>query len=196
MMLIRFKPLALVFSILLMSWAARAELYLEPYIGYGTSRVSVSNQTSQLSILKTAYVGPALGAKFGFFYDYLYLTFDFQTTFYNVSDQNSDSHLGSSNFGFGIGWDWNIPIRTFFTLDTTATLKTSTGSISGTGSRIGLSYYLDINTIISLIMQSSKGSVTDATNGTTDMSLSTTMITFSFPLEFVYPRVSWKERAR
>lgn len=65
--------------------------------------------------------------------------------------------------------------------------------ISGSGKRFALGYYLSLNALLSLEIVSHK--LSDDNSGI-DVTATQTLITFSFPIEFVYPQTSWKDKVR
>ncbi len=171
----------------LFSSLAQAEMFFEPTVGYGNGSYTAGSGSTSLDY--STFVGPSVGAKFGVFYDYLYLVADIQYSLVNAKTLTVGSSIPIYQAGFGIGIDLNIPIRLFYSMDTNSRVMAAGGSIAASGSRMSIGYYLDFNIIVGLQLSSVSGDGDDA-------SFNMKMITFSFPLEFIYPQTSWKEKTR
>ena len=189
-----FAALVLIYAI-----SAKAELFFEPYLGFGSGSMETStttgSSTTATKFSGDASIGPAVGGKVGFFYDYLYLALDMQYSLFSVEGLSTNSTYSLTRTGLGIGFDINLPLRIYYSLDTSVTLKSPNATIETSGSRFSIGYYLDLNAILSLVFATASGSSTTAT-GAVDASLNSVMLTFSFPMEYLYPEASWKERTR
>ena len=183
---------SLIFCILLISNSVFASMYFEPVVGYGfgSSKISTTSTSSA-----DAYLSPSVGFKFGYFVKYVYVVTDFRYSILNIKESPSESSPALTNMGLGIGWDWNIPIRTFIGIDFRASTTISDNSLSGSAQRFALGYYLDLDTLLSLEFISSKMSA-DVSGTDIEFTYSQTMVTFSFPIEFMYPQTSWKDKVR
>lgn len=183
---------SLIFIILLVSSLSQASMYFEPTVGYGKGSAKVST-SSELSA--DTYVSPSVGFKFGYFVDYVYLVADVRYSIINVMELPTSSSQTHTNIGVGVAWDWNLPIRTYLALDLNTNANIEGSNLRGSGTRFGLGYYLSLNTLLSVEFVSTKFTgeteVVDV-----EATYSTTMITFSFPIEFIYPQTSWKDKVR
>ncbi len=186
----------LFFILFFASSLSLGSLYFEPIVGYGKG----SANTTVLSGGTTAssnevYVSPSLGFKFGYFAEYVYLALDARYSMVNFMGGSSNSSPALTNMGLSLGWDWNLPIRTFFGFDFRADSNIYKARTTGVGQRIGIGYYLNLKTLVSLEFVNFK---TSGTAGTADIEVggSYTLLTFSFPIEFTYPETSWKDKVR
>ena len=190
---------SLVFSLVFSTFfpiSSFANMYFEPLVGYGLGSSSLSIEgASTTSISSSSYVSPSVGFKFGYFVEYVYAVLDLRYSILNITQTSSGSSPGLTNIGLSVGWDWNLPIRTFIGIDLRASTTIAETNLSGTGTRFGIGYYLNLDTLLSLEFAKSKST---GTSGSTDVeaSISYTMITFSFPFEFNYPETSWKDKVR
>ncbi|MCB0355760.1 MAG: hypothetical protein KDD40_02075 [Bdellovibrionales bacterium] len=167
-----------------------ASMYFEPVAGYGKG-------TSDLNTAKAnTYISPSVGFKFGYFVRYVYLVGDIRYSVLNITEESSDSSPGVTSYGIGVGWDWNIPIRTFIGFDLKASTSINGNSFSGSGQRIGIGYYLSLNTLLSIEFVSQKMTFETSSSTEIDFNNSQTLLTFSFPVEFMYPQTSWKDKVR
>lgn len=67
--------------------------------------------------------------------------------------------------------------------------------MSGGGSRFAIGYYLNIETLLSLeFVKTALGGEFGSLD--IDATYSTTLVTFSFPIEFIYPQTKWKDKVR
>ncbi len=191
--MIRFS---LISCIILFSQSIFASMYFEPIVGYGNGTANITvESTSTTTTSSKSFIAPAIGFKFGYFVKYVYLVMDARYSLQSLGEATTGSTAPLTNLGVAIGWDWDIPIRTFFGMDTKADTTINGTSAPGTGSRIGLGYYINLETLVSLEFVTSKSTTTI---GTSDVSASYshTMVTFSFPFEFIYPETSWKDKIR
>ena len=164
-------------------------MYFEPVVGYGTG----SYKNSSGGGTTDSVVSPSVGFKFGYFVRYVYLVADARYTIINAKESVAEGSPALTSYGVGIGWDWNLPIRTFFGLDINSSMTVQDSKISGSGKRFALGYYLSLNALLSLEIVSHK--LSDDNSGI-DVTATQTLITFSFPIEFVYPQTSWKDKVR
>ena len=190
----------LITLILVFGWisSAQAELYFEPYIGYGYGTIKENSTTSgstSNTYDSSTIIWPSLSAKFGFFYDYIYLVADGRYSVIHTKEQTTESSIPLVNMGVGIGIDFNIPIRLFYILDTSANITVNDRATKATGSRLSIGYYINLEALISVEMMNATASIENGST-TIESKISGALLTVSFPFEFLYPRTSWKEKAR
>lgn len=167
-------------------------MYFEPIVGYGKGSTSLSATTDGSY---STYTSPSVGFKFGYFVDYVYVVTDFRYSIVNLSGLPAGSSQAQTNIGIGLGWDWNIPIRTFLGLDLRVSSNVFGTTLSGGGSRYAIGYYLNMDTLLSLeFIRAALGG--DAGSLEIDASYTTTLVTLSFPIEFLYPQTKWKDKVR
>ena len=180
--------------------------YFEPNIGYATGsyshKTSFSSGSSTPVDLKFPSSGLTGGLRFGGLYDYLYLLADTKITMMSI-DKGNNTILTGENSGFlytagaGIGYDWNIPIRTTAIIDFVNQIEAFNSTLTPSGLRLIVSYYWNLDFLINFEYQSATfsqevtaGSVTQMT----DIKFQTFFVNASFPFEFSDPKTSWKRK--
>lgn len=185
-----------IFLLFFHSSVTMASMYFEPVVGYGlgTAKTTVQSTTTSSSN-ETAYISPSIGFKFGYHVDYVYVILDARYSIINIADASIGASPSMTNLGVAVGWDWNLPIRTFIGFDIKADSLILGERTTGTGQRLGIGYYLNLNTLMSLEFVTFK---TTGSAGSVDLEMTSSysLLTFSFPLDFTYPETSWKDKVR
>lgn len=166
--------------------------YGEPILGLGrvqmdtpTALITGSTATSDSGFM------PYLGLNLGWQVDYVHILF------HGKYGRNFGDEFGDSNyneFGFGVGWEWNIPLIT--TIIYKFSGKTSVGSRDfngGTGFEFQLGYFVSEDLKASLVFSDvsyDSGTGTGSTNG---LDASFFGASLSFPMSISYPSEWWRK---
>lgn len=186
---------------LFVSQGAWATTIFEPSVSLGSGGGSITTTNATTSTNTNASVQTftgAVGFKYGIAREYMHVTGILEGHFVGGTEGNASSTTGStttsvasatqSNFlgfgGFGFGYEWNIPLRTYFIV---GAFDFDTDFLSG---GVELSYYISDSTWLGLRFINQKSQIVQRI-GTTDtqaeMSLNRVSLTLSFPIEFSYP---------
>ncbi len=164
------------------SWAGTI---FEPSVSLGSASGSISTVASDLSGQNANFSATAanFGARYGITRRYVHVTAIIEGTLWK-SDQ--DSGVEFTPFGgLGIGWEWNIPIRTYFLV---GAFEFDTDFASG---GVELSYFFSDSMWLGLRYLNMKSKLDPITIGTTDVDVEASMnlisLVLSFPFEFNYP---------
>lgn len=181
---------------------AYASMFFEPLVGYGKGTLKyseVQGSTIEDEASPPVYLSPIVGARFGYFVDYVYITADVRYGIFNVQDASTNSSPYITTMAISLGWDWNLPIRTYFNFDIRSEFDYGSVNYSGSGQRFGIGYYLNLDTLLSVEFASASASYEYTSNNVTynrDINYNYTMLVLSFPIEFIYPQTSWKNKVR
>ncbi len=171
--------LILIFLIAFWTHQSFAKTIIEPSIslGYGTGEVTIPGFASA--------EGTGTVASFGFRYGitrrYIHVTGLIEGTMFTGED--IDAEIKGFG-GIGVGWEWNIPLRTYFIA---GAYDFDTDFI---GAGVELAYLISDKFWVGLRYIDFNSEITQTTNGadlSAEVKLSTVSLVVSFPFEFNYP---------
>ena len=177
----------LIFILCMSSHWADARTIFEPSLGltYGDfqGRLNGSeNSTLAANEVQATYTSLNLGFRYGITRRYVHVTAIGEAYLTNVSGVNEPTASVNSstesqfNFGVGIGYEWNIPLRTYVI-------------IGFPYSGLELSYYISDGFLLGLKYNRLEIGFADV-----DVNVNTFGLAVSFPIEFDYPSNWFRKR--
>ena len=143
-----------------------------------SGKISGSNTISDGTEINATYSTFSTGIRYGITRRYVHVTGILEGYLVNLStDQNVNTDLQfKTNIGLGIGYEWNIPLRTYVILGS---------PFSG----VEFSYYFSESLMVGLKYSKMKFEFAGA-----DLSVNTYGVAVSFPIEFDYPDHWWRKK--
>lgn len=185
----------LVLPILFFTQTSFAKTIFEPTLSLGSATGAATVKTELLGST-TADGGGSL-ASFGFRYgitrDYIHLTGILEGMYFLPGD--SDMKANFTGFvGLGLGWEWNIPIRTYLI---TGAIEFDTDYMA---SGVELSYFISEKMWLGVRYLQYKAGVSSNISGASveaDVQANFVSVILSYPFEFNYPdhwfrKVDWE----
>jgi hypothetical protein len=127
--------------------------------------------------VKADYTSLQGGLRYGITREYIHVTVLAEGYYLNTSsDQLTTDAKFKTNLGIGVGYEWNIPIRTYITLG----FPFSSAEVS---------YYYSEKMTIGLRYTQLKVEV-----GSSKLDVNTFGVAVSFPIEFDYPNYWWRKK--
>ncbi len=174
-----------------LSSPAFADIYFEPNFGLGMGSANVSSTTVNQS---ESFTAPALGARTGVFYDYVFVGLDLKVSYLALQNDTASS-MYTGGLGVGFNSDY-FPLRVFFSLDLLNNAKIQNSNLSAFGFRGGVGYFITESIVFNFEYQTVKFSGTNQTGGALTSNLNMFSANISFPLTFKSPDTPWRERYR
>ena len=168
-----------------------AKTIFEPHLGLTRGlyqdKIAGSSDLTNGAGVEAAYTSFTLGIRYGITRRYIHVTGFAEGTFSNVDgieientttlpDQVKTGLQTLFNVGLGIGYEWNIPLRTYVLIGNNAT-------------GIDLSYYFSSGFLLGIKFNRLKTTIADF-NG----NVNTFGLAMSFPIEFEYPTNWFRKR--
>ncbi len=157
-----------------------AKTIFEPSLGLTTGQFKGSfpgSSSLQASDISVDYTTMSIGARYGITRRYIHVTGILEGNLIKMgNDAGLDSNMDlQMNYGIGIGYEWNIPLRTYVT-------------IGFPFSGVELSYYYSETFLIGLKYNRMKMEFAGV-----DLNVNTFGVAVNFPIEFSYPNHWWRK---
>ncbi len=145
--------------------------------GYA-GRITGSNTIADGTEVSTSYTNFSGGFRYGITREYIHVTAVVDGyLLMNSNDQNIDTNMEfQGNVGIGLGYEWNIPLRTYVVLGLPF-------------SSFELSYFYSESFLVGM-----KLTRMEMEFAGTEVAYNSYGLTVSFPIEFEYPTYWWRKR--
>jgi hypothetical protein len=165
------------------SLTAGARTIFEPSLSVNNGGFAGAIEGSDLladgTQIEATYSSLSGGFRYGITRDYIHVTAAVDAYLFTSTTNREDVEMNTqfvTNVGLGIGYEWNIPMRTYVI-------------IGFPFSSIELSYYLSEGFIVGL-----KATRMELEYAGADLAFNSYGLSVSFPIEFDYPTYWWRKR--
>ena len=185
----------IIFLILFFSQISPGRTIVEPSFSLGTGSLSAEVDAGDSTLftgndqqVNAEFTTGSLGVRYGVVRDYIHVTGVLEGHFITGSASSADVTTGSNpqevevesdfvtNIGVGIGWEWNIPLRTYLII-----------GFPFMGAEID--YFFSENILIGFRFNRMTFDF-----GGPDVGFNTFSATVSIPIEFDYPSNWWRKK--
>ena len=175
---------AIIFILILLPSSLYAATIFEPSLSVGRGSFSGDISGVSLSGVEANYTTLSAGLRYGITREYIHVTAVADAYYVNLDSSDIESEMTfQGNLGIGLGYEWNIPLRTYVIIGVPT-------------SSIEVSYYFSESMILGLRYNRMSVEVGNpGSSATADVNINAFGLTVSFPFEFDYPGYWWRKKA-